>query len=52
MTQLVELQEALPQFEAAGIKLYAISYDDPDALAEFALHQGITFPLLSDKAPK
>ncbi len=52
MTQLVELQQALPRFEAAGIKLYAVSYDDPEALAEFARHHGITFPLLSDKGSK
>ena len=42
MTQLVELQQALPRFEAAGIKLYAVSYDDPEALAEFARHHGIS----------
>lgn len=52
MTQLVELQEALPKFEAAGIKLYAVSYDEPAALAEFAAHHGITYPLLSDKGSK
>lgn len=52
MTQLVELQRALPRFEAAGIKLYAVSYDDRDALAEFARHHGITFPLLSDRGSK
>jgi peroxiredoxin len=52
MTQLVELQEALPKFEAAGIKLYAVSYDELDALAEFAKHHGITYPLLSDRGSK
>ena len=52
MTQLVELQEALPRFEASGIKLYAISYDEVDALAEFARHHGITYPLLSDKGSR
>jgi peroxiredoxin len=52
MTQLVELQEALPKFEAAGIKLYAVSYDEPDALADFAKHHDITYPLLSDKGSK
>ena len=52
MTQLVELQDALPRFEAAGIKLYAISYDEPEALAEFAHHHGITFPLLSDRGSR
>ena len=52
MTQLVELQEALPKLEAAGIKLYAVSYDAPGALADFARHHDITFPLLSDKGSK
>ncbi len=48
MTQLGELQKALPRFEEAGIKLYAVSYDEPDALAAFAAAQGIEFPLLAD----
>lgn len=48
MTQLGELQKALPRFEDAGVKLYAVSYDAPDALAAFAEAQGIGFPLLSD----
>jgi peroxiredoxin len=52
MTQLVELQAALPRFEAAGIKLYAVSYDEPEALAEFARHHQITYPLLSDKGSR
>ena len=52
MTQLVELQEALPRFEAAGIKLYAVSYDEPEALAEFARHHDIRFPLLSDRGSR
>jgi peroxiredoxin len=52
MTQLVELQEALPKFEAAGIKLYAVSYDAPEALADFAANHGITFPLLADRGSK
>jgi peroxiredoxin len=49
MTQLGELQDALPRFEAAGIKLYAVSYDDPAALAAFVEARGIGFPLLSDR---
>ncbi len=52
MTQLVELQDAQSRFEAAGVKLYAISYDRPGELAEFARHHGITYPLLSDKGSK
>ena len=49
---MVELQSALPKFRAAGIELYAISYDEPAALAEFARHHGITYPLLSDLGSK
>ncbi len=52
MTQLVELQEAMPKFEAAGIRLYAISYDLPHELAAFAKHHGITYRMLSDKGSK
>ncbi len=48
MTQLGELQDALPKFRAAGIKLYAVSYDAPEALAAFAEARGIEFSLLSD----
>ncbi|MFP6804740.1 MAG: redoxin domain-containing protein [Pseudomonadales bacterium] len=48
MTQLVELQRALTRFADASIKLYAISYDDVEALTAFAAEQKITFPLLSD----
>ncbi len=49
MTQLVELQNALPLFADAGIKLYAISYDDVAALEAFAEARGITYDLLSDE---
>ncbi len=52
MTQLVELQQALPKFRAAGIKLYAVSYDEVDALAAFAHHHDITYPLLSDEGSR
>lgn len=32
----------------AGVALYAISYDDPAALADFASAHGIEYPLLAD----
>lgn len=48
MTQLVELRDALPRFESASVRLYAISYDDVDALAAFARTHDISYPLLSD----
>ena len=44
----MELRDAYPKFQAAGVKLYAISYDDQEALAAFAGDQNIPFPLLSD----
>lgn len=52
MTQLVELQQAAPKFAEAGIKLYAISYDELGALRDFAQHHGITYDLLSDEGSK
>ncbi len=48
MTQLGELRDAYARFTQAGIKLYAVSYDEPDALAAFAEANSIPFPLLSD----
>ena len=44
----MELRDALPKFREAGIKLYAVSYDDREALAAFAESYGIDYPLLSD----
>ena len=44
----MELRDAYPKFQAAGVKLYAISYDDQEALAAFAGDQNIPYPLLSD----
>jgi peroxiredoxin len=49
MTQLVELQKHMREFEAAGIRVYAITYDPQPALAAFAAEHGITYPLLSDE---
>lgn len=48
MTQLVELQRVLPELEAAGYCLYAISYDTQEQLRDFADKHGIGYPLLSD----
>ena len=48
MTQLGELQRALPKFAAAGIKLYGISYDEVEGLAAYSDAYDIGFPLLSD----
>jgi len=49
MTQLVELQQHAAELAAAGVKVYAITYDPQDALARFAEKHGITYPLLSDE---
>ena len=35
-------------FDAADIRVYALSYDEPDALRDFRDAHGITFTLLSD----
>jgi hypothetical protein len=42
------LRDSYAKFEAHGIKLYAVSYDDQETLREFAEAQGIPYPLLSD----
>lgn len=42
------MRDSYAKFEAAGIKLFALSYDDQETLAEFAEHQGIPYTLLSD----
>lgn len=42
------MRESFAQFEALGIKLYAVSYDDQAALKEFADAQRIPYTLLSD----
>tara|TARA_R110000823_G_scaffold130015_3_gene257800 strand:- start:6816 stop:7466 length:651 start_codon:yes stop_codon:yes gene_type:complete len=46
--QLVQLQEHQPFFTASGIGLVAISYDSPEAQADFAQRFDISLPLLSD----
>jgi peroxiredoxin len=47
-TQVIELQRRLADFEAAGVAVFAISPDPPEALQHFAREQGIRYPLLSD----
>lgn len=48
MTQLVELREGYKKFADAGMKLYTISYDDPQAIADFVIAHNIPYPILSD----
>ena len=49
MTQLVQLQKALPELLEAGYEVFAISNDTVQRLADFAKQHGITFSLLSDE---
>lgn len=44
----MELRDAHQKFIDARIKVYAISYDSIDALADFSNTHGIAYPLLSD----
>lgn len=44
----MELRDAHAKFEQAGVKLYAISYDDGAALKAFSDNYEIPYPLLSD----
>jgi peroxiredoxin len=45
---LAALQEGLPEFQAAGLQIVAISYDPVEVLERFAKKRGIEFGLLSD----
>lgn len=47
--QLVQLQQNLEQYSAAGIQVVAISYDAHEVLKGFAESRSLTFPLLSDQ---
>ncbi|MCZ6890517.1 MAG: redoxin domain-containing protein, partial [Gammaproteobacteria bacterium] len=42
------MRDAQAEFDAAGIKLFAISYDDQQALKTYAESENIGYPLLSD----
>jgi len=48
MTQLVELRDQIDDFNAAGISVYAISYDSQAALKRFSDKYRIPYILLSD----
>lgn len=52
MTQLVELQKKVAELEAAGVRVYAITYDRQEDLASFATRYGITYQLLADQGSK
>jgi len=42
----------MSQFDAAGLAVYALSYDEPEALQDFAQAHGISYTLLSDPESK
>ena len=48
----MQLQEAMAQFDAAGVKLYTLSYDEADALADYAKAHGVSYTMLSDPKSK
>ena len=45
----MQLQQHLDAFTAAGIRVFAVSYDSVEVLRAFAEEYGITYPLLSDE---
>lgn len=45
----MQLQQNLEAFTAAGIRVFAVSYDSVAVLQRFAEEFGITYPLLSDE---
>ncbi|MCB1704942.1 MAG: peroxiredoxin family protein [Halioglobus sp.] len=48
MRQMIQLQETKASFDAAGIGMVAITYDDPALQQAFIDKFGITIPVLSD----
>jgi peroxiredoxin len=48
MRQMIQLQQHSAGFEAAGIGMVAITYDDPQLQQAFTDKFGITIPVLSD----
>ena len=47
-TQACDFRDSLERFAADGLAVIGISPDRPEALAQFAEEQSLTFPLLSD----
>jgi peroxiredoxin len=48
MRQMIQLQETRPGFDAAGIGMVAMTYDEPALQRAFIDRHGITIPVLSD----
>ncbi|MCP5180708.1 MAG: redoxin domain-containing protein [Pseudomonadales bacterium] len=49
---MVQLESRRADFEAAGVKVAAMTYDSVDTLRAFADRAGLGFPLLHDEAAK
>ena len=49
MHQLVQLEEWRERFEAAGVKVAGMTYDDVEVLAAFHADRKLGYPLLSDE---
>ena len=47
-TQMIDLQNRLPELQAQGLGLAVVTYDSREVMADFGTRRGITFPLLSD----
>jgi len=47
-TQMIDLQNRLPELKAKGLGLAVITYDSTAVMADFARRRRITFPLLAD----
>lgn len=48
MRQMLQLQQSKTAFDAAGIGMVAITYDDPELLRAFVAGHQISIPVLSD----
>ena len=47
-TQACDFRDSLNSLKSAGYQVLGISRDTPEKQAEFATHDGVNFPLLSD----
>lgn len=45
-------RDAMPDYEAAGIRVFGVSLDPPESHKEFREKHGLTFPLLTDEDGK
>lgn len=52
MHQLVQLEEWRERFEAAGVKVAGMTYDDLEVLAAFHADRQLGYPLLGDEEAK